>query len=238
MGSVSTRSATLNQEVSRMVPHFPIFHAWSQVPAHMAGSVHFKADPSHRTDLFIASGGRMPTCSPGRIPIRVLPTAPSWRELFRDCCTAQLSELPPAALRAAAGKSNYRLGNPWGITESISRRPACRWQLFALGTREPQCRENKNKVSCPADVGLRHMWKLPSLVIIHRWSITIIVLAQTLWAREHVPSLDCSELCVWDTWLFCVCWFKDSVGNQHSRPVMWNIRIFWVQLCPACTNGF
>lgn len=70
-------SAALNRKISPMVLHFLIFHAESQVPSHVTGSVHLKADTALRTDLFIASGGRIPVCCPGQIPIRVLPAAPS-----------------------------------------------------------------------------------------------------------------------------------------------------------------
>ena len=68
-------SAILNWKISPRVLHFPIFHAESQVPSLVTGSVHLKADPALRTDLFIASGGRIPVCCPGQIPIRVLPAA-------------------------------------------------------------------------------------------------------------------------------------------------------------------
>lgn len=68
-------SAALNRKISPMVLHFPIFHAESQVPTHVTGSVHLKQ--TLLLDLFIASGGRIPVCCPGQIPIRVLPAAPS-----------------------------------------------------------------------------------------------------------------------------------------------------------------
>lgn len=135
-----------------------------------------------------------------------------WRRLFRQCCKAKnLSVLPSSVYTAAAGKSNYRLGSPLGITESVSRRPACKWQLSALGTREPKCIQNKNKVSCPAYVGFRHLWKSLYLVlVIVNWrSITVIVLAQkALWGREHVHSFCSSESCVWNIWPFIAYLFK------------------------------
>lgn len=164
-----------------------------------------------------------------------------WGRLFRQCFKAKTSQFYPAVCTAAAGKSNYRLGSPLGITESVSRRPACKWQLSALGTREPKCVQNKNKVSCPAYVGFRHLWKslYLVLVIVNWWSITVIVLAQkTLWERELVHSFCSSELCVWNIWPFIACLFKDGLGNKRYIPIIGNIRILWVQLCPVCTNGF
>lgn len=124
---------------------------------------------------------------------------------------------PQAALRAAAGKSNYRLGSPWGITESISRRPACRWQLFALGTGEPQCRESKNKVSCPADVGLRHV-KITLLS-----DNTSVVHHCSSFASNPVGKRTCPFL--WVFRIVCLRHFSVSVGLKIAEEV--NILDLW-----------
>lgn len=41
----------------------------------------------------------------------------------RECCKAETSPCLPAGSMAAAGQSNYSVGSPLGITQSVSKRP-------------------------------------------------------------------------------------------------------------------
>lgn len=62
------------------------------------------------------SPSSIPTASRGRVILAV-------EGFYRECCAAETSLCHPAAAMAAAGQSNYSVGSPLGITQSVSKRP-------------------------------------------------------------------------------------------------------------------
>lgn len=75
---------------------------------------------SHSAASFIANGWRIHIFHPNWIPSHVILAV---EDFYRECCKAETSACHPAVAMAAAGKSNYSVGSPLGITWSVSRRP-------------------------------------------------------------------------------------------------------------------
>ena len=106
--------------------------------------VHVKADSliqrpcsSQMAEAFPSS---IPTESRGRVILAV-------EGFYRECCAAETSPCHPAVAMAAAGQSNYSVGSPLGITQSVSKRPEVNDSClpWAPGSQSP-CRI---KITCP-----------------------------------------------------------------------------------------
>lgn len=106
--------------------------------------VHVKADSSYSTASFIGNGWRIPIFHPNWIPSCVILAVEGF---YRECCTAETSPCHPAVAMAAAGQSNYSVGSPLGITQSVSKRPEVNDSClpWAPGSQSP-CRI---KITCP-----------------------------------------------------------------------------------------
>lgn len=83
--------------------------------------IHVRADLSYSTDSFIANGWGIHIFLSQLNPKQC--DSSGGRCFYRECCKAETSPCHPAVSMAAAGKSNYSVGSPLGITQSVSERP-------------------------------------------------------------------------------------------------------------------